>query len=472
MKTGKFKFKIIGKLALALGLFAPAGAYSQDSLMNYLAIAARNNPVVMQYYYEYQASLKKVPQAGALPDPTVNAGVFLSPMELISGNQVAEFQLMQMFPWFGTLKSAKDEMSLMAKAKYETMEDAKLQVFYDVQRTWYEIFKLKRQYNLAANNLDILKSIERIALIRYKTAGGSNTAQQVNPSQALPNTQSPGSSMQGMGSSASAPQAAESAAMQTGSMSGSSAVFSLADLYRVQTEIGELKNSMELIKNQQNVLLATFNSYLNRPVMTAVFVPDSVIADTIPVNLELIDDSMMVHNPMLRMLDYEQQSLEARKKMNTRMGYPMIGIGLNYSVIDKSAMSESEMNGKDMIMPMVNVSVPVYRKKYRSMREETELMASATGEKIRAAANDLQTQLYLAIQTYEDSQRRIAFYSDQIVLTRKSLNILMQSFATSGTGLTDVLRTRQQLLDYQFRHTSAMADLNTSVALLKRLSGV
>jgi outer membrane protein TolC len=472
MKTGKIRLlKIIGKLALALGFSVTASVYSQDSLMNYLAIAARNNPVVMQYFYEYQSSLKKIPQVGALPDPTINAGVFLKPMELISGYQVAELQLMQMFPWFGTLKSAKDEMSLMAKAKYETMEDAKLQVFYDVQRTWYELFKLKRQYNLSADNLDILESIERIALIRYKTAGGGNTAQPVTPSPAVPNTVSPGSSM-GMGSSGNAPQAAESSPMPTSSMSGSSGVFSLADLYRVQTEIGELKNSMELIKNQQNVLLATFNSYLNRPVMSEVFVPDSVIADTIPVNLELIDDSMMVHNPMLRMLGYEQQSLEARKKMNTRMGYPMMGLGLNYSVISKSQMSESEMNGKDMIMPMVNLSLPVYRKKYRSMREETGLMASATGEKLRATANDLQTQLYLAIQTYEDSQRRIAFYSDQILLTRKSLNILMQSFATSGTGLTDILRTRQQLLDYQFRHTSAMADLNTSVALLKRLSGV
>ena len=37
-------------------------------------------------------------------------------------------------------------MSLMAKAKYEALSDAKLQVFYDVQRTWYELHKAQTEY--------------------------------------------------------------------------------------------------------------------------------------------------------------------------------------------------------------------------------------------------------------------------------------------------------------------------------------
>ena len=55
----------------------------------------------MQRYFEYQAALQKVPQVGGLPDPELNLGVFLSPMELVEGKQVADIRLMQMFPWFG-----------------------------------------------------------------------------------------------------------------------------------------------------------------------------------------------------------------------------------------------------------------------------------------------------------------------------------------------------------------------------------
>src|SRR4030042_2844926 len=78
-----------------------------DSLMHYLEIAAKSNPSILQKFNEYQAALKKVPQVGSLPDPELNMGVFLSPVELLGGNQVADLRFMQMLPWFGTLRTAK-----------------------------------------------------------------------------------------------------------------------------------------------------------------------------------------------------------------------------------------------------------------------------------------------------------------------------------------------------------------------------
>jgi hypothetical protein len=42
---------------------------------------------------------------------------------------------------------------------------------------------------------------------------------------------------------------------------------------------------------------------------------------------------MLNRSPMLGMLAYEQQSLEARKAMVTKMGFPMVGLGVNYSLI-------------------------------------------------------------------------------------------------------------------------------------------
>ena len=140
--------------------------------MNYLEIAAKNNPSVQQKFTEYQAALQKVPQVGSLPDPELNVGVFLSPMELVAGKQVADIRLMQMFPWFGVLKNAKDEMSLMAKAKFESFRETKLQVFFDVQRTWNELQKVQQSIVINEKNLEILHSLERLSLVKFK-AGSS-----------------------------------------------------------------------------------------------------------------------------------------------------------------------------------------------------------------------------------------------------------------------------------------------------------
>jgi outer membrane protein TolC len=174
---------------------------------------------------------------------------------------------------------------------------------------------------------------------------------------------------------------------------------------------------------------------------------------------------------MLGMLDYEKQSIEARKKMVTRMGYPMVGLGLDYSVISKSgtAMGAPEMNGKDMIMPMVSVTLPIYRRKYNAMIREAELLKLSTSQNYQATANSLEAEYYQAVQLYQDAQRRINLYDNQYQLASKSLDLMLKSFSVSNSSLTDVLRIRQQTLDYELRQVEAVADFNTAIAWLKRL---
>ena len=92
--------------------------------------------------------MQKVPQVGSLPDPELSLGVFLSPMELVSGNQVADIRLMQMFPWFGVLKNAKDEMSLMANAKYEfsAMQNCRYSMMFREHGMNYIKFRRKSDF--------------------------------------------------------------------------------------------------------------------------------------------------------------------------------------------------------------------------------------------------------------------------------------------------------------------------------------
>lgn len=446
-------------------------SYSQDSLTYYLEIAAKNNPSVLQKFAEYEASLQKIPQVGSLPDPELNVGVFLSPMELVAGKQVADIRLMQMFPWFGQLKNAKDEMSLMAKAKFESFREAKLQVFFDIQRTWNELQKLQQSVRISEKNLEILHTLERLSLVKFKAAStGSGTSSSGSGSSGNSAPASQGSSgMNTMGGSAgnsptSAPTSMPSSPMSSSGGSG------LADIYRIQMEIGELENSISLLKNQQQTIAARFNSFLNRKPQTQVQLTDKLIADTLGYSLATVSDSMFADSPMLGMLKYEQESLDARQQMVTKMGYPMVGLGVNYSLIKKDPLAMApDMNGADMIMPMVTVTLPIYRKKYRAMQEEVRLQKVATQQGYQATSNALQTEYYEAIQLYQDAQRRMKLYGSQFDLANKSLNILMKSFSVSGSGLTDLLRIRQLMLDFETKQIEAITDNNIAIAWLKRL---
>ena len=442
-------------------------SYSQDSLLYYLEIAAKNNPTVLQRYAEYEAALQKVPQAGSLPDPEISLGVFLRPMELASGKQVADIQLMQMFPWFGVLKNAKDEMSLMAKAKFETFRDAKLQVFFDIQRTWYELNKVEQNIRVSEKNLDLLHTTERLAIARFKAVPSGNNS--VSASKSMPQTSTSGSSgMGGMGDN-SGNSSVSSASPAAAPMGSSSSGSGLSDVYRIQIEISDLQNNIEWLKSQRNTIAAQFNSYLNRPQNTLIGILDTIMPENFEPSLVAVTDSILKNNPMLGMLQFEKESLEARKLMVTKMGYPMVGVGVSYSPISKNGMSASPMNGSDMLMPMVTATLPIYRKKYKAMQTEADLLKSANIQNYKATANALQTEYYQAIQLYQDAQRRRKLYAGQHQLASQSLDILLKSFTSSGAGLTDILRVQQQKLEYEYKQTEAVADYNISIAWIKRL---
>jgi outer membrane protein TolC len=458
-------------------VFLCISSYSQtDSLFQYLAIAAKNNPSVLQKFSEYKAALQKVPQVGSLPDPQLNVGVFLQPMELVEGKEVAELRLMQMFPWFGTLKAAKDEMSMMAKAKFESLRDAKLQVFLDVKRTWNELQKIQKETQTSEQNLEILHTIERLTLVKFKVdpSGGSNTipsgwSAPAGTSQSNSGNPEGMQSMKGSSGSQASTSSTQASPMQASSMGSSSGGSGLADLYRVQIEIGELENNISLLRSQLTTISARFNAYLNRPPLSPVHLPDEMTPDSLGLSLLMVSDSMLLHNPMLGMLKYEEQSLDARKKMVTHMGYPMLGLGVDYTIINKSEMSTSSMNGKDMIMPMATLTLPIYRKKYNAMKSEAELLKTANKQNYQATSNSLQSDYYQAVQLFKDGERRMILYDKQSDLAEKTLNIMLKSFSTSGTPLTDILRIRQQTLDYELKKIEAVADYNTAIAWLQRL---
>jgi outer membrane protein TolC len=484
MKITAYRKILLSVIVLGSWIVSQGQQYP-DSLLQYLEIAAKNNPAVLQKFTEYQVALQKVPQVGSLSDPELSLGVFLKPMEVVNGNQVADIRLMQMFPWFGVLKNAKDEMSLMANAKFELFRDAKLQVFYDVQKTWYQLYKIRKDISISEKNIEILKTIERLALVRFKagSSGGAGTTSYgpgtTGSGAGMSSGTSPAASqgnqsgMQSMGGSQGNAGAVNTgqpvSSMQAAPMGSSTGGSGLADLYRIHMESGELENSIALLKNQEQSVAALFNGYLNRLPDTPVFTDEILAADSLGLSLIAVSDSMLAKNPMLSMIEFEKQSVDARKKMVTAMGYPMVGLGLNYSIINKNVMSESTMNGTDMIMPMVSVTLPVYRKKYNAMKNEAELLKTATSQNYEASVNALQTEYYNAVQLFRDAGRRMELYKNQYQLASQSFDLMLKSFSASSSALTDVLRVRQQMLDYEFRQVEAVTDYNTAIAWLNRL---
>jgi outer membrane protein TolC len=433
-------------------------------------MAGKNNPGVKAAFNQYLAALEKVPQVGSLPDPQGSLGFFLQPMELLNGNQVGSIGVMQMFPWFGTLKLAKDEASLMAKAQFSLFQESKAMLFYNVKASWYKLVKYKRGIVLINENIALLESIEKLALVKFQSPAGSSSGSSSGSSmQGAPSATGNPGAMGGMNSQAAASVQPQSGMSSVTSGGMGSKPTGLADVLRVRMEILDQKYQLTLLKDQLKTEEVNFNLLLNRDQNLEIDIPDTLKMETLSVSAMVVADSILSNNPMLAMLDAEGQSYSTMADKSRKMGLPMLGVGLNYMVIQKQAGNQSMMNGNDMVMPMVNFTIPVYRKKYTAMQKEARYLHESTLLKSEDMKNMLLLEYRQFAQEYSNAERRVELYREQADLANRTANLLLAGFTSTGTDFEEILSIQYKVLEYGLKHIEAVADYNTAVAKAEKL---
>jgi len=486
----EIKFKYVC-LSVILLIINPSLLKAQDSLAVYVEQAVKNNPKVRADFAAYQASLQRITPAGSLPDPELGFSFYLKSMEQVNGKEVGTLNLMQMFPWFGTLKAAKSEMSWMAKASYENFRESSLEVIYNVQVQWYQLNSIQAKLTNLRENLKLLKSLEEIALYRYKSPGvkgksgtfssyssGSST---VSPTSTGMSSPTGGGGMLGMGgvSSVSASPSSTMPASQSASMEGSMSSSSMngsssgmSDVLRIQIERAELENSLETTQSLFTVTMAAFNALLGRPSGTYTFVPDTLQLKPFIANDATAWERVITLNPLLSMWKAESASYEAKGEMAKKMGYPMIGIGLEYMINSKKPedmSSMNNMNGMDMIMPMVKLTLPIYRKKYKAQLSDSKFMKQSADLQYQNTQNELQTSFVAINLRITDASRKITLYAKQRQLAQTTFELILREFASSSVGLTDVLQVQRELLNYSLKQVEAVVEYNTAVAEFEKI---
>jgi outer membrane protein TolC len=408
-----------------------------ERLTDYLETAVQNNPGLKADFLAYQASLQKIPQAGAITDPQLDMGFFLKPMDIIDGRRVADFTLMQMFPWFGTRKSAQTEANHMANMAFEKFRETRDNLYLNVYTQWFILCSLQQKLINSQEHKQYLEQLETLSVRKYASPTGNTLS-------------SMGGSQGNMGSGVSG----------------------LSDVLRIQLETVELENNIECLLSEIKSEKARFNTLLNRPVESEVEVPDTF--EQIPFILDIPSamERIASQNPMLGMLNEEALAYKAKQEMDKKMSYPMLGVGLQYSLLKKRTAMEipvTSMNGMDMLMPMLSVSIPIYRNKYKAQQKEGQLRWQSSREKYANTMNALETELFQTKHLLDDASRQIRLLEKQTKLANTAYNLMVQEFVTGKSDLTNVIQVQRQLLDYRLRKAEAIASFNTMVANAQRL---
>jgi outer membrane protein TolC len=444
---------------------------SAQSLDEYLVKAAENNPELKAYYNEYLAA-SEIGNQVSLPDPELQIGIFFRPMERFMGNQQADIRLMQMFPWFGMLKAQESEADQMALARYQLFLDAKNNLFYQFKTTWYALAELEQEIRITEGNLEILRKYERMALIRFESAATSSASPSSTPMAPSPSSgfsagsggmNTMGNQTQGMSNQA------KSSAMPSPAAMGSTGS-GMTDVLRIRLQINTLENDLQLLNANKLPLQVELNKLMNSPREGQISTPEPLLPFMMNLEKQAILDSITANNPMLAMYDAELLALESQKRMAKLDGRPMFGAGVNYMPFQARIEDGMSMGGNDMIMPMVTMTLPIYRKKTIAKIKEAELRQEAVRFKKENTLNQLEISWSKSIRDLEDANRKVVLYESQLDLANQNLSLLLTAYATNGKDFEEVLRAQQLILDYEFSKIGAITRQFTSLAMLDMLS--
>jgi outer membrane protein TolC len=389
------------------------GALAQ-SLEDYFEIAAENNPGLQSKYLEYEIAMEKIPQVSSLQDPLFSFGYFISPVETRVGPQRAKFSLTQMFPWFGTLKARGDAAALMAEAKFQAFIDARNNLLYRVAAAYYPLYELEKVISIEMENIRILESYQAIARSKFR------------------NDESP-----------------------------------MVDVLRVEILLEDARTNLEILQKKREPLLTTFNKLLNRESDMIVTIADSTAIDPLPENYR--KDSMLTAHPALRSLELKMKASEAAEIAAQKQGLPKIGAGLDYVIVGEGPLAPAD-NGKDVLMPMVSVSIPIFRDKYKSAVREAELNQEKFALQREETANALESGYEMALFEFEKQLDLLALYHKQVETSEQSLNLLFTAYGNSGKDFEEVLRMQQQLLKYEKLVAAAEAESQVALARINYIT--
>lgn len=402
------------KHIICLVLLSISGFVHAQTLDDYLKEAAENNPGLKAKYAEFEAAMQRVAQVNALPDPTLSFGYFISPVETRVGPQRAKFGLSQMFPWFGTLAAKGEMATLMAEAKYQEFLNAKNELYYKVKAAWYPLYEVNNILLLQKENREILSTYKQLSTTSFKNGKGS-----------------------------------------------------MVDVIRVDIMLENTDTEIKLLEDKKKPLLTRFNNLLNR----SDSLPITMI-DSLPV-LEVTEyyrkDSLLTANPMLAAFDLKLKSAQAQEEVARKQGFPKFGVGLDYVLVGEGTMNVPD-NGKDVVMPMVSLSLPISRGKYKAAVKEAQFTQEAIASSKENFENNLVSSYEMTWYELDRANQLIDLYHAQIIKTEQAITLLLTAYSNSGKDFEEVLRMQQELLKYQMAETIALKEYYTALARLDYLT--
>ncbi|GAA4275674.1 TolC family protein [Aquimarina mytili] len=396
---------------MSIGLISISGQAQQ--LQSYIEEAEANNPEIQAFELRYNIAEEKINEANWLPNTEVSAGYFVSEPETRVGAQRARISVKQMLPWFGTISARENYATSMAEAEYVEITIAKRKLALSVAQSYYGLYETRAKQKVLDENIQLLKTYERLAL----------TSVEVGKASAV-------------------------------------------DVLRLQIRQNELQQQKEVLEEEFSAEQTTFNNLLNRDENSTV---DLVVEMKIPENDPIYGTDALSLNPELLKYDKLYESVAQSELLNQRESLPMVGFGVDYLPVSERTDMNPIDNGKDVLMPMVSVSIPIFNNRYKSITRQNELRQQEIETQKEQRLNVLESAFAKAISQRNQARIKFNTQSKNLKQAKDAEQILIKNYETGTIDFNDVLDIQELQLKFQINQINAITKYYAQSAVVNYL---
>ena len=384
--------KIITIIVVLLGF----SSFSQ-TLKDYIEIAKTNNSKIKVNTSNFNLANEKVNQV-SYKNTTISAGVFALTPETRVGSQLFKVGVSQQLPWFGELSAQKDNYKAKAEVAQFNIALSEKDLAFKVKQAYYNIYEELAKTEVLKENKLILKTYERMALA------------------ALSNNRA-----------------------------------TMSDVLRIRVQKNELHSKKFQNINSIEVLTKNFNRLLERDINLSLNIPDSLNV----LDILLMDKGFEKH-PLLQKLVAKEQVYQTENKRISIDKKPKLNVGLDYIFVDGYSDINPNQNGKDILMPKIQLSIPIFNNKHKSQYKQVRIKQEMLQEELQAQKNNLEMALNQAKLDLDNAILTVVAAQKNKTEIQRAIDVDLKAYETGILDYDKILRLQLQKIRFQLMEITAI----------------
>ncbi len=374
--------------------------------------ALQKNPQLESYRQKLKTREAMMRTVGEWPGLELEAGVLTRPMELLMGDQRFSFTATQMIPRYRLFDLERKEISYMKMADQSTLDEAALMIRKELTMAWIERVTLEHEMLLMDQSIALVKQLKDAVETKIKTGQSSS------------------------------------------------------DWLRLDIRLLEMEDDHVAMDDKIEAIDYRIWQLIGDSLRNPIPVVDSLVYT--PFDFPISPPDFSTH-PSVQTRLSEAQAARVRADMSSQMARPMLGVGLQYIPLRQRSSMESKTDGKDMVMPMVKMSIPLSKSAIKASSEVSSSESIGFEWEANNRISELEIEWTSILSEIRMARRNIVTAKQQELLTRQLFENTKRDYESGMGSIEMLIEMQDMLLMYRMKALEATMQHQMSLARLEEL---